>query len=140
MKKKLLTFFVFVFSLLLSTKILAQEAPGSDGLNIIDSSGMSYAERNRSIEVFPTLTNYPNPVSTTTTIKFTVALAGEVSLKMYNSAGAKITSIFEGYKNAGTYQVSFNASLIAGGSYVCRLNFTSNQGNIAATRMINIIR
>lgn len=72
--------------------------------------------------------NYPNPFNPSTTINFGVAQAGNVRLVIYNSLGQEVTTLVNGYKDAGSYDVVFDASNLSSGVYVYKLetpNFVS---------------
>ena len=67
---------------------------------------------------FGLMQNYPNPFNPTTMIRFSVATPQKVTLKIYNTAGQEVTTLFEGTANAGAmYEVPFNASSLASGMY-----------------------
>ena len=65
--------------------------------------------------------NYPNPFNPTTKINYSVPVSGNISLKVYNVLGQEVKTIFEGYKQAGNYEVTFNGSGLASGVYLYRL-------------------
>jgi len=65
--------------------------------------------------------NYPNPFNPTTNIEFSLPKSGNVSLKVYNVLGQEVAKIFEGFKNAGSYKVDFNASKLASGVYLYKM-------------------
>lgn len=65
--------------------------------------------------------NYPNPFNPTTTIKFDLPKDGVVELGIYDILGKKITTLINEYRNAGSYEQSFNASSLASGIYLCRI-------------------
>ena len=68
--------------------------------------------------VFGLAQNFPNPFNPTTMIRFAVATAQKVTLKIYNTAGQEVTTLFEGTANAGAmYEVPFNAGSLASGMY-----------------------
>jgi hypothetical protein len=72
--------------------------------------------------------NYPNPFNPTTTINYSLPKAGQVKLTVYNAIGSKVATILNEYKPAGNYSVQFNATNLASGIYLYRLesgNFTS---------------
>jgi protocatechuate 3,4-dioxygenase beta subunit len=77
--------------------------------------------------------NYPNPFNPSTTIRYTVASSGPVSLKVYNLLGQEITTLANGYQTAGTYQVEFNGKGLASGIYFYRLH---SQSTDIARKMI----
>ncbi len=65
--------------------------------------------------------NYPNPFNPSTQIKFGLKEPGFVSLKVYNVLGNEVANIINGYKAAGSYTVSFNASGLSSGIYFYKL-------------------
>ncbi|MDB5222589.1 MAG: hypothetical protein JWN83_1256 [Chitinophagaceae bacterium] len=68
-----------------------------------------------------TLSNFPNPFSTTTKIKFDVPVSGKVILKVYNTKGQAVATLFEGIKNPGSYTIDFDGSALGSGVYYCKL-------------------
>lgn len=74
--------------------------------------------------------NYPNPFNPSTQIKFGVPKNGIVSLKIYDILGREITTLVDGYRKAGNYRISFNASALASGIYFYKIttgNFTETK-------------
>ncbi len=72
--------------------------------------------------------NYPNPFNPSTTIKYSTAQDGLVKLAIYNMLGEEVTTLVNKTQKAGRYEVNFNASNLASGVYIYRLdtpNFTS---------------
>ena len=68
--------------------------------------------------------NYPNPFNPTTNIQFTVPADGRAVLKVFNTLGQEVATLFDGEATTGTYhQVQFNASNLASGIYFSRLEF-----------------
>ncbi|MBI3125544.1 MAG: S8 family serine peptidase [Ignavibacteriales bacterium] len=66
--------------------------------------------------------NYPNPFNPTTSINFSVANDGIVSLEIFNMLGEKVATLLNEYKPAGKYSVNFDASKLASGIYLYRIN------------------
>jgi hypothetical protein len=56
--------------------------------------------------------NYPNPVSTSTTIPFTVDTDQRVMIKLYNSTGYEVATIIDEQVSAGIHEVQFNADVL----------------------------
>ncbi len=74
------------------------------------------------------LSNYPNPFSVSTTVKYDVPVDSRVSLKVFNLAGQEIATLFEGNKKAGSYTVEFRSNSISKGTYLCKLTAVSVTG------------
>jgi hypothetical protein len=73
-------------------------------------------------KVFTLSNNYPNPFNPTTNIDFTLQKDGKVSLKVYNSIGQEVATLFDGEGTAGQYiQARFDATRLASGIYFARL-------------------
>ena len=70
--------------------------------------------------------NYPNPFNPSTTIRYSVAQRGPVSLKVTDVLGRDIATLFEGVQEAGSYSRVWNASSVPSGVYFYRL--TSGSG------------
>ncbi len=69
--------------------------------------------------------NYPNPFNPTTQINYSVPVSGFVSLKVFNILGQEVASLYDGYQKAGSYNVNFDASKLASGIYLYRLESNS---------------
>jgi len=72
--------------------------------------------------------NYPNPFNPSTTIKYSIAEDGFVKLAVYNMLGEEVALLVNAQQKAGRYEYNFNASGLASGVYVYRVeasNFTS---------------
>ena len=72
--------------------------------------------------------NYPNPFNPTTNIKFSLPQAGQVSLVVYDMLGREVTKLVDENMSAGSHQVQFNATNLASGIYLYRIeagNFVS---------------
>lgn len=65
--------------------------------------------------------NYPNPFNPTTSIKYEIPEASNVKLTVYNMLGQVVATLVNDFKVAGNYEVNFDASNIASGSYIYRL-------------------
>ena len=64
-----------------------------------------------------TLSNFPDPFNPATTISYSISKAGHVTIEVFNVMGQKVARLFDGYKDAGSYYVKWDASEFAGGVY-----------------------
>jgi len=72
--------------------------------------------------------NYPNPFNPTTTIKFGIPKAGNVSLKVYDITGRLVQTLLNNAPlNAGTVTYNFNGSNLASGVYFYTLIVDNNK-------------
>jgi hypothetical protein len=79
-------------------------------------------------KVFSLEPNYPNPFNPETTIEFTLAEDDKAVLKVYNTLGQEIATLFEGHAEAGILQQArFHASGLPGGMYIARLESGKQQ-------------
>ncbi len=72
--------------------------------------------------------NYPNPFNPVTTIAYGIPVSGNVKLKVFDMSGREIISIVSDFKDAGYYVAKFDASSLASGTYIYRIecgNFVS---------------
>ncbi len=66
--------------------------------------------------------NYPNPFNPSTTINFSIAKETNVTLKIFNLVGEEVATLINNeVRNAGSYDIRFNASNLASGTYIYRL-------------------
>jgi photosystem II stability/assembly factor-like uncharacterized protein len=65
--------------------------------------------------------NYPNPFNPSTNIKFDVVRNGNVKLKVYNEIGKEVAVLVDGVRNAGSYEVKFDAATLSSGIYFYKL-------------------
>jgi hypothetical protein len=65
--------------------------------------------------------NYPNPFNPTTKIKFDVPKNGNVTLEVFNNLGQVVSTLHNGYTNAGYYETSFDGSRLTSGIYFYRM-------------------
>ena len=72
--------------------------------------------------------NYPNPFNPSTTISYSIAQAGFVSLRVYTVLGEEIATLVNDRRDAGSFSVNWNAGGRPSGIYVYRLSVASEKG------------
>ncbi|GEM_PF-3153912 len=65
--------------------------------------------------------NYPNPFNPVTEISFSLPVASDVKLDVYNIMGQKVASLAEGQFEAGRHSIKWDASTSASGIYFYRI-------------------
>ncbi len=78
--------------------------------------------------------NQPNPFSGSTNIFFTLEENSEVSLSVFNVAGAKVSEVNYGKMNSGVHNIKFDGSSLQAGVYF----YTITAGNKSATKKMII--
>jgi hypothetical protein len=80
--------------------------------------------------------NYPNPFNPTTKIAYSIPIRSEVKLSVYNILGQEVMMLVNEQQEAGGHEAIFDASNLASGVYICRLQ----AGAFAATRKLVMVR
>ena len=65
--------------------------------------------------------NYPNPFNKSTKIKFCVPYRAEITISIHDTHGFLLKRLVRETKDAGTYEVEFEADRLPEGIYFCRL-------------------
>lgn len=97
----------------------------------LDDAGISIYNRNGISSVLPEtnsipfsyklLQNYPNPFNPTTTIKYNLADDSQVQIKVFDILGRQVVDLVNEVKVAGVYEINFDASSLASGIYLYRI-------------------
>jgi hypothetical protein len=80
--------------------------------------------------------NYPNPFNPSTKISWQSSIGSRQSLKIYELNGKEVEIIFDEFKPAGSYEVSFNASGLPSGIYFYKLE----AGNYTETKKMLLLK
>lgn len=78
--------------------------------------------------------NYPNPFNPLTEIRYGVAKAGHVTLRVFDVLGREQVALVNKEQTPGTYAVPFNGSALSSGIYMYVL--TTPEGTIARKMML----
>jgi len=80
--------------------------------------------------------NYPNPFNPSTTIKFQIPSKGFVTLKIYDIIGREVSALVNEFREAGPYNVKFDASNLPSGVYLYRIT----SGTYRETKKLVLIK
>ena len=61
--------------------------------------------------------NYPNPFNPSTKISWQSPISSHQSLKVYDVLGNEVATLVNEFRNAGSYEIDFNASSLSSGIY-----------------------
>jgi len=68
-------------------------------------------------EAFSVAQNTPNPFNPNTTINFSLAQSGDVTVDVFNVAGQKVDTLVDGFMNAGSQSVVWGVTDFSAGVY-----------------------
>ncbi|MBP9120439.1 MAG: T9SS type A sorting domain-containing protein [Ignavibacterium sp.] len=80
--------------------------------------------------------NYPNPFNPSTKISWQSPVAGHQTLKVYDVLGNEVITLVNEFRNAGSYEVDFNASSFSSGIYFYQLR----AGSYTQTKKMILIK
>ena len=80
--------------------------------------------------------NYPNPFNPTTKISYSIPQSGFVQLNVYDALGNIVKTLVNESKDAGYYDVEFNASGLTSGIYFYQIK----SGNFSETKKLVIMK
>ena len=106
------------------------------GLAYISSSPTSveYENQTNLPTEYALFQNYPNPFNPTTKIEFSLLVAADVELRIYNILGQQVATLINDQRSAGNHSVLWDASdsngmKLSSGIYLYKLKATGNDGS-----------
>jgi hypothetical protein len=87
-------------------------------------------------EAFALSAPYPNPFNPVTTLEYNLDRPGDYQLAVYNLTGRQVATLAQGYAEAGSYRMSWNAGDFTSGIYFIRLEAAGR----VATRKVVLIK
>jgi hypothetical protein len=93
-----------------------------DYIQLISEGVTGIKQVNNVLKSYSLEQNYPNPFNPSTSIRFSLAQNSNVKLEIYNVLGQKVATLINNQNmNAGSYEFQFNASHLASGVYIYRI-------------------
>lgn len=80
--------------------------------------------------------NYPNPFNPTTTIGYSIPVENFVTIKLYDVLGNEVITLLNEQKQAGKYEILYNASNLASGVYYYQIK----AGEFTMTRKLMLMK
>ena len=80
--------------------------------------------------------NFPNPFNPNTMLQYDIEQEGRVTLKVYKITGEEVATLVNQQQERGSYSVCFNASSLASGVYLYRLQ----EGDISLTKKLILMK
>jgi hypothetical protein len=77
--------------------------------------------QNETVGSYSLSQNFPNPFNPTTNIKFSIPKNAQTFLKVYDVLGNEVSTYFNEFLNAGTYNILFEAQNLSSGIYYYKL-------------------
>lgn len=80
--------------------------------------------------------NFPNPFNPNTTIKYSIPVSTQVSLKVFDIIGSEVATLVNEQQEAGTFSINFDASKLTSGIYFYQIK----AGNFIETKKFILIK
>ena len=107
-----------------------------NGIVYGDTTLTDVADENILPKEFSLSQNYPNPFNTTTKIRWQSPSAGYQTLRVYDVLGNEVITLVDEYRNAGIYDIDFEASKLSSGVYFYQLK----AGDFISTKKMILIK
>jgi hypothetical protein len=111
-------------------EIVAPVIPGNE-LVTKQSAGQSIAAEGFALEQ-----NYPNPVTSTTEIRYTTPVADHVQMKLYNNEGRVVQTLIDAEVAEGTYTTRVDGTKLTSGVYFYQIQ----SGNYTEVKKMLVVK
>lgn len=103
--------------------------PNNDIVLKVASTTVGIISENEIPKQFALYQNYPNPFNPSTNIKIDLPYKSNVKLEIYNTIGEKVSTLYNGFIDAGSYLINFEGSGLASGIYYYRIEAITDEVN-----------
>jgi hypothetical protein len=96
-------------------------------------------------EGFEMYSNYPNPFSESTTLRFKLAVPSNIQITIYNASGQLVYKYNSGENLSGVCEhiwngKSLNGTAVAEGTYICNLEANNSHGSFYLSNRMLVVR
>jgi len=85
--------------------------------------------------------NYPNPFNPSTTIKFSLPVASNVNISLFNLLGQRVDELVNSSFESGIHKIDFNAAGLSSGTYFYMIRAKGiNGSNYSATKKLSLMK
>jgi hypothetical protein len=100
------------------------------------TTGVEESYTNTIPESFNLSQNYPNPFNPYTKINFELKEGSQVKLSVHNVLGQKVAELVNGFKNAGSYEIVFEAENLPTGMYI----YTLKAADVKVSKKMTLLK
>lgn len=87
-------------------------------------------------DVFELCQNYPNPFNPVTKISYSLPVASNVTIRIFDISGKQVAELINSFQQEGTYEVSFEARALSSGIYF----YVMRAGEFSQTKKMTLIK
>jgi photosystem II stability/assembly factor-like uncharacterized protein len=113
---------------------------GGDGFTILYSKTelVTDIEKNDDIIIknFHLYQNYPNPFNPSTKISWQSPVSSHQTIKVFDVLGREVATLVDEYRNAGSYEIEFDAAGLSSGIYF----YTLKSGSFIKTLKMSVLK
>lgn len=80
--------------------------------------------------------NYPNPFNPSTILSYTLKTDAQVKLTVFNLVGQSVQVLVDGFKTAGDYEITFDATDLPAGIYLYKLQV----GDYSSVKRMTLVK
>lgn len=106
---------------------LTIQTDGTPGTITISINGIATSVGEASVVGYRLGAGVPSPAVTESVIAYELPIGGEVRMELYDGSGRKVRTLAEGYRSAGTHEVSLSVTGLESGVYFYRLSINGHQ-------------
>jgi hypothetical protein len=100
----------------------------------------SIGNGNEHPEIFTLQQNFPNPFNPETTIKYSLASQGKVTLSVFDVTGKNVKTLVNSFQPQGEYNITLNGSDLTSGIYFYKIEINSGGNTFNETKKMMLVK